>query len=306
MLSALREDLQIFEGAGDYLNMVIISGLLAYMGLLFVHDRATNRPSALLASQHKSTAFAFWLYFAGLACLLAEYVLLLVGSSLDHPSFLQHATLHVAEYVVGNLASACWLVAAFAYRTGKDFKYRNAIEWVAIFAFIILIWAALFEFLRHTDSLLLTTIEVSPTVVAANIAMMALGWSFFARWGSTALPFLILTFLYAMFQLPANLAGELEPLGIGTSALQVCFPILAFGKILITYGFLVLLCSSVLPQIEIDKARYWPPAEQLRPQRWLLPQIGGALGSGLVHAVLLAFVAAVLIELFRVLLQTWR
>src|SRR5262249_30627892 len=153
------------------------------------------------------------IYFLSLLQVKLEtWLKLSIGKVCDSSdaSYALHGVFHSAEMLVGNLASMSALVAALAYGRGKDFDLRAALIWMAIFALVVLIWVIPFEMFGHTTTLFWTVIEGAPGILIANVALIALGWAFFARWGGTTWIYLALTTVYAILQFPANLSDDLE------------------------------------------------------------------------------------------------
>jgi hypothetical protein len=290
--------LAMFTMRNEYLNIIAILAVMAYMIFLFIHDKVhegdPTLKSALLIAKHPSTAFAFWFFFSAFGCLLVLYLLALLEAKLvprpcDETDFssIVHGTFHVVDIVVSNLASAMILAAGFAYSRGAGFKHRNAFIWIFVFSLIILIWALAFEFLGHWKNLLWTTIEGAPGVVIANIATVSLGWALFARWSGPTWVYLLATIVYAILQFPANIAVEFACL-LDTSSLRTVFPLLAAGKIILAYGFLLLLCSSASDDVKIDEEKHWPD-RKVALRHWMLPEASGWIGW-IIHGLIFAFI----------------
>jgi hypothetical protein len=262
------------------MNVWVIFGILVVMiGLYLLAQLKLGQwtwgPTILTGWKYPSAVISFWFFFALFAFFLLEYLL---GDwyegmpSNAHHSW--HGYVHVADAVVGNLASLFMLMCAVVYSGGKDVKFAPIILSVMAYAFIVAVWAVIFELFDHTSSDFATALETAPEILLASVAGTALGWVFLARWGWTAMPFLVVTIAYALLQSPAYIRGEFRhlttPLGqsIRASNLDFAYALLAGGKILLAFGFLSLLCGSTNPEVNLDQPKNTPDKTVQAPKSW--------------------------------------
>ena len=110
-------------------------------------------------------------------------------------------------------------------------------------------------------------VMLSPSMVLASVSLFAFGWSFVVRWGLTGVPFLLLTAVYCVLQVPAYIQAFL--LGAQPGAKQVdlsfVFVILAFLKLAVgVYSFAFFF--SVSDQApEMHSQKYWPLRNYVAP-----------------------------------------
>jgi hypothetical protein len=216
--------------------------------------------------EHPSTQNAFWFFFAGLFFILAGYG---VRQDFFHPS---HYVRHVGDDFVGILSDICLLAAACAYTQGREFQLRNALSWIVYSAPAMLLWTIMFELAGHQTSAFATVLELIPALAVSAIAITKLGWAFYARWtGVTGALFLLVCVVYAVLQFPAGLVDAENV--ILNSDLTLVWPLLAGGKIPLSFGFLSLLCSSAKPGVNIDVPKY-SPTGSVSPLKWSDKEIG--------------------------------
>jgi hypothetical protein len=250
------------------MNAVVITLILAAMVTLFLAAQADWGPAVLkIKSGYPSLQITFWFFFAVFFLFLVEYLLAYINEK--GITEFWHPVLHIANTTAGNLASLCMLIAATAYNRGTTFRLGHAFIYMAGFTFLAVVWASAFEYLGHENAFAIA-METAPVVLLASVSGTALGWVFFARWQGTALPFLLVCILYSVFQFPAYVRGEfafleacLDPthcLGpsIKNSNLDLAYAVLAGGKILLVFGFLLLLCGSNQEGLDINIPKSWP------------------------------------------------
>ena len=261
------------------INEIVLFVVLTYMFLLWVHDIATyKRPtsdsgvgtssaaggsapsagtkSALVFESQASTASAFWFFFSTLVYAIVAYLLSESETEKGHDR-----VIHVLGGISSNVANISLLIAATAYSRGSNFDLKSALRWLVIFIVGAIFWATFWEILRHEENALLTSVMMAPDVVVSNIALVFLGWAFFARWSGLGAFYLGLVLVYALLQFPARIVLDLNkfvlPEHVGN--LKPTFYLLAAGKIFLAWGFLVMLRKSTPDNITtIDKPKNWP------------------------------------------------
>lgn len=250
-------------------NLVVIIVILAVMILLYAFRPL--RPAAL-SGAYPSANIAYWFFAAMFACFLIQYQLADLFQKDSTTSDTAHIVYHVTLNVVGNISSLCLLGAAVAYSRGKQFDLGKTALVMGVYIGLVLMWSLLMEMANHRDSVFLTALGAAPVMALSGIAGAALGWAFFVRWGWTGFPLLVISVAYSFLQLPAYIRIEFANLnsaigtGIAASDLSFVFPLLAGGKLLLTYGFLTLLCGSNDPVVAIETPRNWPAQTASVPQ----------------------------------------
>jgi len=261
------------------------------MFLLHLTAGANSRLSALRYSEHRSTGAAFAFFAVTFACIFLLYSVEIYLKTQSLP----HAVVHVPEILVGDLGAISILATAIAYSRGREFDLGATLGWIAKFMAFVFLWAVAFELLGHDRNKFLTVLEVSPDIIAAALGVIALGWVVYVRWGGViGEGFFLLAIAYALLQVPANLVlSGFAPLA--GSGLELTFPILAGGKILLAFGFLALLCGSTQPELNIDEPKYWPsgavPVPNWLPRMW---QVTGGFVTAIVVTVVADSVARML------------
>src|SRR5579885_2469661 len=125
-------------GKGPDVFIIQALSLLA-MIVLFGFALAQRTLEPLIYSKSRSTASAFWFFFAAYACLFFVYVWMDIyaksGRSLTTTDFA------IGSDVLGNISNVCFLFAAVAYCRGRDFNAVHAIASVVLLTMVITIWA---------------------------------------------------------------------------------------------------------------------------------------------------------------------
>jgi len=292
-----------------YINAIVLVAILTCMILLYLHDSITigssikthrsspsqtgdsapQNDSALLGENHASTAASFWFFFAAFACLLLVYLLNPV-SGLDY----FHPVLHLIQSVLSNLSNISLLLAAVSYGQGLEFDLRRAIRRIPGYVLLLFLWGIFWEMIvDHRQNFVARALMLAPDVVLANIALVLLGWVFFVRWSRLGNLFVLVAILYALPQLPALLARDLGTFLKPELNLTTIFYVLAGGKVLLAYGFLSLLCSSVLPGIKVNERKLWPAD---RVPHDFLPSIGRGRVADFILAIVFALIAVPIAE----------
>jgi hypothetical protein len=269
-------------------NLLILFIALLAMLAIYGYAKMFGTPRAVLIHRFRSAACAFWLFFAGYACLFFLYMwiyfYLRAGQSLQ--SFASSPAVDIGTDILGNTANLCFLAAAVAYCRGRTFNYIHASGTIILLTVFITIWAFGWNALGRSDDLFVKSIQYAPELVLPTVAFVALGWAFFARWGGVAgVLFFVVALIYALLQVPANLMASFGEFLVKPNTLGVTFSYLAAGKILLAFGFLSLLCSSSLPAVRMNQPKYWPD-EAITPAKWMR-QVGGWVIS-LVAAIAVA------------------
>lgn len=138
---------------------------------------------------------------------------------------------------------------------------------------------------------------VAPAAAISSISIAALGWSVMVRCGWTAWPFLLLTVMYSLAQLPAYfdkivLRDSAPDLRAHFDKLYLAFVFLAMDKVLYAWSFFGYFLSSAHNIDEMKLAKYWPTKSVKMDRkfakwfRWL----GVTLVAGFLGALGAAFV----------------
>jgi len=284
------------------MNMVVTFLVLAIMLGLYLSASSGHGPNAILYKSHPATASAFWLMFVTFASFFISYGTQFLHDeamkSLPQGKIFIDPCYHVAEAVVGNLASVCTLSAAIAYARGSAFNLGTAIRWIAVSLLAIFLWATVFE--NVDDSAFSTALKMSPDVIVSAIAGVALGWVFFVRWGGlNGALVLIVSVAYSVLQLPAYLSiGGIGAL-IPQSNLNLAFPCLAGGKLLLAFGILSLLCGSTAGALAMHEPKYWPTGA-VPPPSWMQTFYGwiGSFVSSVAVAISTEPLKAIMLKVF--------
>ena len=111
---------------------------------------------------------------------------------------------------------------------------------------------------------------VAPSVVLTNFWIILIGWAFVVRWGITAIPYFVITVIYAICQPPAYLAAFVFASDMNVSdtvrqtfdGLKYVFLLLAIGKVSYALMFFVMfLCKDPSHSPDFTQPRYMPPAK---------------------------------------------
>jgi hypothetical protein len=284
-----------------YMNIVVTFGVLLVMLIIFLHAYYKESPAVLADRKTYPSVFAaFWFYFFAYLCVFILYALVwflnwlttvIAPENLGPP----HAAVHVVESLFSGVGGTSLLMASFAYRRGREFDFRGAIQIVYLVAAGMFCWGVFWELMSHSNNLLWSSIKVAPEVIISAIAMFSLGWVFFVRWSSaTVLLYFVVTAVYAILQFPAYLAAELGPFFKDASPLNISFAFLAGGKIVVAYGFISLLLASTPDVFDINEPQHWF-GPRVKPPKWIFPRIGGWIG-GLIIALVFALIAPWLLQ----------
>jgi hypothetical protein len=238
-----------------------------------IGEDTTQNQTAPTYLHYSSNLNAFWYFFTTLGCLLLAYSVLHFGSDAITQTELRHWLLHAPAVVLSNVSNISLLIAAIAYGQGKEFKAQRALRSFGIGVLVITIWVILWELADHDHNLLYTSLLVAPDVLASDVALLLLGWVFFARWSGIGVLYFIVTIIYALLQFPARVALDLCPVLTLEQSGQVLAPcktllepflfyLLASGKILLAGGFVLMLRQSTK---DLDQARLWPKVPRASP-----------------------------------------
>jgi hypothetical protein len=103
----------------------------------------------------------------------------------------------------------CLVGSVLAYAAGNE-TIRDKAPCMRRLVFLIIIGLGYFAYysfhvwrFANNQTLLSDILFISPSLVLANVAIVAFGWIFVARWGLVAIPLLLLTVVYSALQLPA-------------------------------------------------------------------------------------------------------
>src|SRR5713101_1375954 len=181
-----------------------------------------------------------------------------------------------------------------SYGQGLEFDLRRAIRRIPGYVLLLFLWGIFWEMIvDHRQNFVASALMLAPDVVLANIALVLLGWVFFVRWSRLGNLFVLVAILYALPQLPALLARDLGTFLKPELNLTTIFYVLAGGKVLLAYGFLSLLCSSVLPGIKVNERKLWPAD---RVPHDFLPSIGRGRVADFILAIVFALIAVPIAE----------
>lgn len=163
--------------------------------------------------------------------------------------------------VISNLGDICMLGAAISYCLGQRPKVRLLIFLGGVFI-LGLIWnIAMPVFFNTPQGRILV---ISPSTVISSIAVVAFGWSVVVRCGWPALPFLLLTALYALAQLPAYFdkivlkEGDQVLRNTHFNKLHLVFIFLAIGKVLYALAFFGYFFSPEHDSEALKQPKYLP------------------------------------------------
>ena len=271
-------------------NAIVIAVSLIILLLVYIYDRYVldavvqhqaksddhneQRPNGaepkaeLIYLNYPSIRSAYWYFFGALTWLFISYLLtdldpIETGLSNDSKE-LAHQVTHALKSSLSNLANVSLLVAAIAYARGENFDAANARRWFGRIAILIALWTIFWELVHHDRSLFFSALFTAPDVILSNIALIALGWVFLSRWKGVGVAYFVVTICYAVLQLPARIALDLQPFLDPNKAvdLEPTFYLLAVGKILLIGGFILILRKITT---DIDEPRFWPREPRSSP-----------------------------------------
>jgi hypothetical protein len=268
------------------------ANLTISIGVVFVVFSlwAVRRLWKLEAFNHPQEVSALLLWTIWWICLIVVYILV--------QRFKQDGATLGFVLLFLDIGSVSGLAFVIAYYKGHQFKWGQ-LEPILILLFFLAAWDILSAaFLPGAAYRMLV---IAPSAIMANVFIVGIGWIFLVRWGLTALPFFVLTILYAVLQLPAYFElFVVIPFNIQGSFAgpwQVFF-LLAVGKLMYACSFFAMFFSPFPNRPDMTSAQYEPPATRihLHPRVWKII----AWGLGMVLTAISTAVIVALSERIRV------
>ena len=267
----------------DYrvVNIVVTLVILIAMAGVWLHSITSNKkePRSLDRTEYPSTAWAFAFFAAVWFCTFSIYCSLALLKDLD-PESVVVTVLRVFD----NIAKVLLLGTAIAYSSGKEFNPKETLVGLSALFIVLTLWIFVCYGLGLLipKNIFVTTMEVAPDVVISSIAIVAVGWVFFVRWGgASGWLFLLTTIGYAILQFPAaikiGLSGYLKT--DSTPQLDEAFSFLAGGKLLIAFGFILLIWHPKLPKLNVNKTKRWLPTGGVKMPKTMYQWLGWPISA---------------------------
>ena len=269
----------------ERINFVVIACVLVVLVSLLVAgvkvaSSEEGKVDLLSPKKHPGTAWAIRLWAIWWASILLTYLGL---SALPYG-----AVLLLLD--IGNLAT---IGTAIAYCFGNEFDlcYLKSLSYVLFFEAV---WHISLPTLLNSPQGRL--VVISPSVALSTLSGVSLGWAVVVRCGWRAWPFLMLTALYSVAQLPAYIDRIVLSEEVADSTLRGYFPKLSVVMVLLGLGKVLKVCMFLGYYYSPDQRpslfavkRFLPSAAQgvgMHPKmarffRWVIGIIVAAFLGGL-------------------------
>ena len=260
-------------------NLGVTFAILAVMSAISLSAMASNEPKSLDFRKYPSVTWAFTFFATVWCCTFIVYVALVLFKNVPPDS-----PLWTALGLFDNVAKVLLLATAIAYSSGREFNVKKTAAWLGALLIVLMLWTIVGDMIGrvYPRNIFVAAMQIAPDLVISSIAIVAVGWVFFVRWGGPAgWLFLLTTIAYAILQFPAafkiGLSAFLRPEDVRN--LDVAFSCLAGGKILIAFGFILLIWNPKLRGLDVRAPKRWLPAKSVKMPKRMYQWIGWPLSG---------------------------
>lgn len=235
----------------EVLNSAIVLAVIVTCLVILLLHWFTGRIGFLNIQTNPCTTWGFGFWAGSWLTILLIYRFLSAASTAAHPYML----------ILLDLGDLCLLACAIAYVSGNGyFKLRRLAPLPVMAGLFALFYLFVPAYFVPEGGATAALLSVSPSVVLAIVSALALGWAFFARWGLTAVPFLLVVLVYAIAQMPAYIyvfvarPHQIEDL----MALEKILYWLGIGKVVLALYPLAFFFSTATLGQSLRNQAYWP------------------------------------------------
>jgi hypothetical protein len=252
--------------------IVVVVGILIYIAH---HTDLWSHANIIDFKDRPATSLGFLFLIIWFATQFIAY------SMLKYAPIIKTSPIILMVLNVGYLALLGFSVAYRAGNTELDLKKLFKLLVIA-FTLYLLFHAGMFSVFFQGKATPLHSIWLcAPSGTLSSVAMAMFGWSILIRWGRLAIPFFVITIVYATALLPAflmafvflpedyaktfeNFIPTFEGKRDIPKGVTQLFTSLAIGKLVIAVYAFTLLLSPADCQPEMGKAQYWTTKEDIK------------------------------------------
>ncbi len=272
----------------------IISAILFMIALgHFVAPNLRKQPKE--TDYRRLIVFLFAIWWASL------FFAYFVTGFADGSSFVTNGLVMFGTVCLIDLGSVSLLTCAYLLCRAGVMGRPDTVVVSAAYLFSVF-WFGLFQSIHDptSNNAAWRLIAISPSMALAFLSSLALGWAVWVRCGNYSLMFLLVTFIYAILQVPAyfkymviapalGLKENVGSIGDAFDGITYVFTILSLGKIFIGLGFFGYLYSDNCRFTSKSTAAFLPDGGPGKPMneiyssilKWGLGILGSLIAGGI-------------------------